>query len=139
MDFPADIEHLIVAYTWAWRSPLRSNWREGSKIIKHLKENQWWKDYVYDHSKHKIVFGENISDTWYEWCQDKLIIGPPRYRSDRELTGFDEEYMSDYDLERHYIPWVHTWPKQGDQSWCKVHGVPDWAKQEYISKSISCV
>ena len=130
MEFPSDIKYLIVKQTWQWRSPLRNNWREGSKIINHLKEDLWWRDYVYDQ---KVFYGDNFNDTWYDWCQDKLIIGPPRYRSEQELTGFNQEYMSDYDIERHYVPWVHTWPESGEYLCSKIRGVPDWAKQEYMN------
>ena len=130
MEFPVEITLIVSQYAWAWRAPLRPNWREGSSIIKHLIANRWWMDYVYDRS---IVFDEDMSDTWVEWCRYKLLIGPPRMRSERELCGFDEEYMTREDVDRHFLPWVMTWPEPGDHSWCKVRGVPEWAKEEYLA------
>tara|TARA_B000000557_G_C20809099_1_gene459117 strand:+ start:495 stop:899 length:405 start_codon:yes stop_codon:yes gene_type:complete len=112
---------------------LRDDWREGSSILKHLKADRWWNDYA----KHRpISFDEDISVTWYEWCLEKMIIGPPRPRGNREITGYDEDYMSDEDFHRHFIPWSKTWPKPEDCSWCRcrVRKVPDWAKIEYNSK-----
>ena len=128
MEFPIEIERMIVKQTWAWRATLRPNWREGSSINMILTRDQWWEDYIYS-------WGNLHNDeTWVDWCRDKMIIGPPRYRSDREVIIVDAEYMNNNDLERHYIPWVHTWPRPDDHSWCKVRGVPDWAQDEYCRK-----
>ena len=129
MEFPAEIERLIVEQTWAWREPLRSDWRSGSPILHILHDDIWWMDYIYDYA---MGLGTTSETTWTDWCQNKLIIGPPRMRSDRELTGFDEDYMNEEDIERHYIPWIHTWPASDDYSWCKVREVPEWAKEEFM-------
>ena len=130
MQFPNEIQAIINQYAKPASATLRTDWRKGSSIIGILTRDQWWEDYIYS-------FGHLHNDeSWHDWCADKLIIGPPRYRSDRELTGYNEEYMSDHDIQRHYIPWVHTWPRPGDHSWCKVRGVPDWAKQDYIASKL---
>jgi hypothetical protein len=136
MEFPTDIERLIVEQTWTWRAPLRSNWYEGSSIIAILQNDPWWQDYIYDigmkYDEH-WTGSTDWDNTWIDWCKDKMIIGPPRYRGERELTGVDEEYMTEDDIYRHYIPWTKTWPVPGDHSWCKVRGVPEWAKEEYLA------
>jgi hypothetical protein len=135
MEFPSDIEALVTQYTWAWRAPTHPNWREGSSIIAILQNDPWWQDYIYDIGMKYDEHWTGSSDwdnTWIDWCKDKMIIGPPRRRSDRELTGLDEDYMSEDDVARHYIPWAMTWTERGDHSWCKVRDVPDWAKEEYI-------
>ena len=128
MNFPVEISDEIAQYAWAWRAPLRDNWREGSSIIYLLKGDRWWSDFKGENQYSRMY----IYETWVEWCKDKLIIGPPRGRSERELCGFDEDYLSMEEFRRHFVPWMETWPEPGDHSWCKVRAVPDWAVKEYL-------
>ena len=128
MNFPVEISNEIAQYAWAWRAPLRDNWREGSSINAILTRDQWWEDYIYS-------WGNMHDDeSWVEWCKDKMIIGPPRHRSSREEAELDEDYLSMEEFRRHFVPWMETWPEPGDHSWCKVRAVPDWAVKEYLEK-----
>ena len=129
MQLPSEIERLVKEFAQPCAATLRPNWREGSSINTILTCDQWWEDYIFG-------WGHMHQDqTWEDWCKEKIIIGPPRARSDHELTGFDEDYLVNCrcdDFRRHYVPWAKTWPAPGDHSWCKVRGVPDWAKEEFI-------
>ena len=106
----------------------RLNWREGSSIIELLEQDRWWDDYNW-HCLHQCE-----EDTWVDWCRDKMIIGPPRQRSNREEAELDEDYLTQEDIMRHCRPWSRTWPHPDDYSWCKVQAVPNWAKNEYIER-----
>ena len=117
----------------------REDWREGSSIIKILKQDRWWFDYRRECGRREILadlfddFTFTLNSTWVEWCKDKMIIGPPRHRSSREEAELDEDYLSDEDITRHCRPWSRTWPHPDDLSWCKVRAVPSWAIVEYIA------
>ena len=130
MQFPSDIEAQIKQFAQPCAATLRPNWREGSCILKHIHDDPWWIDY-----SNEYAMGLRLSSkaTWCDWCQYKMIIGPPRYRRDHELCGLDEDYMNEEDIERHYIPWIKTWPAPDDHSWCNMRGVPEWAKTEYLT------
>ena len=103
---------------------LREDWREGSSIIKILKQDRWFVDFKW----YKDIY----EDSWVEWCKDKMIIGPPRHRSSREEAELDEDYLTMDDIIRHCRPWSKTWPHPDDHSWCKVRAVPDWAVKEFL-------
>ena len=131
MQFPSEIEAQIKQFAQPCAATLRPNWREGSSNIGTLKEDPWWDDYMWcqrQRDEHQMD-----KDSWVEWCKYKMIIGPPRYRRDHELCGLDEDYMNEEDVERHYIPWIKTWPAPNDHSWCKVREVPEWAIEEYLT------
>ena len=106
----------------------RANWREGSSINSKITRDQWWEDYIYS-------WGNLHNDeSWRDWCVDKLIIGPPRYRSGRELAELDEEYLDGQEFLRHYVPWMKTWPASDDHSWCTGPyrtTLPEWVIAEY--------
>lgn len=108
---------------------LRENWREGSSIIKILKEDRWWIDY----RRGRTWWTRRW--TWVEWCNDKMIIGPPRSRSYREEAELDEDYLNWNDIIRHCRPWSKTWPAPDDRSWCTgphKTTLPDWVKTDYL-------
>jgi len=82
---------------------LRPDWRNGSDTMRALKGCDWWKDY--QHDMEKIGCDEQDS-TWVQWCYNKMIIGPPRYRSNREIaeSGLDDEYlMFQENFSRHWL------------------------------------
>ena len=111
---------------------LREDWREGSSIIKILKQDQWWIDY----RRGRTWWTRRW--TWVEWCKDKMIIGPPRSRSYHEEAELDEDYLTWDDIIRHCRPWSKTWPHPDDHSWCKVRKVPDWAIREFMEARAFC-
>ena len=127
MQFPCEIQAIINEYAKPASAMLREDWREGSSIIKYLKEDRWWSDYMFEYEG--LYPNE---ESWIEWCKDKMIIGPPRRRSSREEAELDEDYLTWEDIIRHCRPWSKTWPASDDHSWCKVRGVPDWAVEEYL-------
>ena len=108
----------------------RADWRKGSSINAKITRDQWWEDYIYS-------WGNLHNDeSWRDWCVDKLIIGPPRYRSGRELAELDEDYLDGREFLRHYATWMKTWPASDDLSWCTgPHRttLPDWVIAEYIA------
>ena len=128
MQFPCEIQAIINEYAKPASAMLREDWREGSSIIKHLKADRWWSDYMFEYEG--LYPNE---ESWIEWCKDKMIIGPPRHRSSREEAELDEDYLTTEDIIRHCRPWSRTWPHPDDHSWCKVREVPDWAKEEFIA------
>jgi hypothetical protein len=143
MQLPNDLETLVKQFTRPLAATLRPNWRDGSETKQALIGCEWWEDYQLDMSKTRVhgwrsthgpFMHMNPNSTWHDWCYSKMIIGPPRYRSEREITenGLDDEYLQDDDIERHFLPWVDTWPASDDHSWCKPRGVPYWAATEYI-------
>ena len=124
MIFPTEIQTIINDYAKPASAMLREDWREGSSIIKILKQDRWFVDFKW----YKDIY----EDSWVEWCKDKMIIGPPRHRSSREESELDEDYLTMDDIIRHCRPWSKTWPHPDDHSWCKVRAVPDWAVKEFL-------
>ena len=108
----------------------RVDWRKGSSINAILTRDQWWEDYIFS-------WGNLHNDeSWHDWCVDKLIIGPPGYRSGRELAELDEDYLDGRGFIRHYVTWMKTWPDPDDHSWCTGPyrtTLPDWVIAEYIA------
>ena len=130
MEFPCEIQTIINDYAKPASAMLRENWREGSSIIKILKEDRWWIDY----RRGRTWWTRRW--TWVEWCNDKMIIGPPRSRSYREEAELDEDYLTWNDIIRHCRPWSKTWPAPDDRSWCTgphKTTLPDWVKTEYLA------
>jgi hypothetical protein len=140
MAVPSAVESIIADYAWVWRSDVRPNevfadWRKGSPSAKLISRDPWWQHY----KEASLVF-----DSWVEWCVDKMILGPPRPRGYREVTGYDEDYLMQRfveggatEFDRHYKPWMATWPEPEDRSWLKARGnrgVPEWAAEEYRRK-----
>ena len=132
MQFPDEIQTIINDYAKPASAMLREDWREGSSIIKILKQDRWWIDYRLEYEI-VVTWPFTLKGTWVEWCEDKMIIGPPRHRSRREEAELDEDYLTWDDIIRHCRPWSKTWPHPDDHSWCKVRAVPDWAIVEYIA------
>ena len=132
MQFPDEIQAIINDYAKPASAMLREDWREGSSIIKILKQDRWWIDYRLE-CEIVVTWPFTLKGTWVEWCEDKMIIGPPRHRSRREEAELDEDYLTWDDIIRHCRPWSKTWPHPDDHSWCKVRAVPDWAIVEYIA------
>ena len=124
MIFPTEVQTIINDYAKPASAMLREDWREGSSIIKILKQDRWFVDFKW----YKDIY----EDSWVEWCKDKMIIGPPRHRSSREEAELDEDYLTMDDIIRHCRPWSKTWPHPDDHSWCKVRAVPDWAVKEFL-------
>ena len=130
MEFPCEIQTIINDYAKPASAMLRENWREGSSIIKILKEDRWWIDY----RRGRTWWTRRW--TWVEWCNDKMIIAPPRSRSAREEAELDEDYLNWNDIIRHCRPWSKTWPHPDDRSWCSgphKTTLPDWVKTQYIA------
>ena len=96
MQFPSEIEMLIKQFAQPRAATTHPDWREGSSIIWELVSDPWWYDFE--------VHGK-AEDTWVDWCKDKMIIGPPRQRSNREEAELDEHYLTPEDIIRHYLPW----------------------------------
>jgi hypothetical protein len=116
----------------------RIDYKKGSPVCRAMYNDTWWLDYLWDVG---IVVGSDDGDleeeTWIEWCQYRLIIGPPRPRGHREICGYNEDYIlnDEEEFNRHYYPWMKTWPEPGDHSWCTARGdtgVPDWANLDYV-------
>ena len=89
MQFPCEIQAIINEYAKPASAMLREDWREGSSIIKHLKEDRWWFDYRRECGRREIDpfgvmggpwkdFTFTLNSTWVDWCKDNMIIGPPR-------------------------------------------------------------
>ena len=80
------------------------NWRnQSSPGAIAIRENRWWTDYT--NSSSNFMTG----DTWAQWCKYVMIIGPPRPRSRHELSGLDEEYLTEEEDQFHFYPWLKTW------------------------------
>ena len=130
MEFPCEIQTIINDYAKPASAMLREDWREGSSIIKILKEDRWWIDY----RRGRTWWTRRW--TWVEWCNDKMIIAPPRSRSAREEAELDEDYLNWNDIIRHCRPWSKTWPHPDDRSWCSgphKTTLPDWVKTDYLA------
>ena len=122
----SDVLGVILQFSEIGFNGTRLAYLKGSPVCKAMWLDIWWKDYWYG----------NWGETWVEWCQHRMIIGPPRFRGPREICGYDEDYilMDGKDYKRHYEPWMKTWPESSDHSWCKARQeniIPDWAKLDY--------
>ena len=129
MEFPCEIQMIINDYAKPASAMLRENWREGSSIIKILKQDRWW----FDYRRGRTWWTRRW--TWVDWCKDKMIIAPPRSRSAREEAELDEDYLNWDDIIRHCRPWSKTWPAPDDRSWCTgphKTTLPDWVKTDYL-------
>ena len=146
MQFPDEIQAIINQYAKPASAMLREDWREGTSIIKILKQDRWWIDY-----RAAVARGYRLATTiktwqtlppstwtWIDWCKDKMIIGPPRSRTYHEEAELDEDYLTLDDIIRHCRPWSKTWPHPDDHSWCKVRKVPDWAIREFMEARDFC-
>ena len=130
MEFPCEIQMIINDYAKPASAMLRENWREGSSIIKILKQDRWW----FDYRRGRTWWTRRW--TWVDWCKDKMIIAPPRSRSAREEAELDEDYLNWDDIIRHCRPWSKTWPAPDDRSWCTgphKTTLPDWVKTDYLA------
>ena len=144
MKLPSDMVNAVTEFAGvhfdAPRRGLRTNWQQGSYMIMAIHTNPWWCDYISTRSSARPS-ADFRCDTWVDWCCEKMIIGPPRYRSEREIAiaGMDEDYLSDEELQRHLIPWMHTWPRYDDYVECcrkRAEGIPEWAKREYCTAAV---
>jgi len=99
----------------------------------------FWGDAFDDYSERvdPHIMGLELFDlSLLDWLRKRLILGPPRPRSDRELAEMDEDYLTPEEFETHYVPWMKTWPDPDDHSWCSgPHRttLPDWVKRDYIA------
>jgi hypothetical protein len=112
----------------------RANWREGSRLNAIITRDRWWQDYIYSPATARVEIYPNFS--WFNWCFETLILGPPRNRSGRELTGLNEVYLSHDEYWRHRLPWCKTWPASDDLSWCTgPHHttLPEWVIAEFTA------
>ena len=112
-------------------------------ISEFSKPYQWWREYPTP-SAEAVFASDWIQDFWddairlslLDWLRKRLILGPPRPRSDRELAEMDEDYLTLEEFKRHYVTWMKTWPDPHDHSWCSgPHRttLPEWVKREYIA------
>lgn len=131
-----DVQRYILEFSTVGFDGSPLDYMKGSPICRSMKHDSWWKDYIYSKGYYfKIYRSTSTPFTWVDWCQEKMIIGPPRPRGNREICGYDEDYLRGDEFDRHYVPWMNTWPAPGDLSWCKARnerGVPDWSKQDYV-------
>ena len=138
MTLPNEIVNEIAQYAWGG-GDISGNWREGSAIINLLKGDRWWKDFELNRDKKNFYPHRSFPDeTWSEWYEDKLIIGPPRRRGDAELSWLDEDYLTMEEFDRHFHPWMKTWPDPHDWSWCTGPyrtELPYWAVKEYLENN----
>ena len=132
MQLPRELEELVKEFAQPRAATLRSNWREGSDLNKQVIIDHWWWDYLVDQmDMDDLLVGSK--ESWISWCKYRMIIGPPRPHTIREMRDFDDEYLIlSGDFDRHVIPWRRTWPESRDCLRCKYPGVPDWAKKKYI-------
>ena len=72
MIFPSEIQTIINQYAKPASAMLREDWREGSSIIKILKQDNWWIDYRRGCGR----WDGTMNWSWVEWCENKMIIGP---------------------------------------------------------------
>ena len=112
------------------------------------KPYQWWREYSTP-SAEAIDESEWMNDFWsttgkeeslLEWLRQRLILGPPRPRGHWELAEMDEDYLTESEFRTHYVPWMKTWPKLDDLSWCTgPHRttLPEWVISEYIATNSS--
>ena len=88
MELPLELQSIINQYAKPASAMLRTDWREGSSIIKILKQDRLWFDYRSECGRREIDpsgvmggpwkdFTFTLNRTWVEWCKDKMIIGPP--------------------------------------------------------------
>ena len=137
MTLPNEIVNEIAQYAWGG-GDISGNWREGSTIINLLKGDRWWKDFEKTHKQNPWSKIGWDNATWITWCRFRLIIGPPRGRSERELCELDEDYLTMEEFRRHFVPWIETWPEADDHRWCTGPyrtELPYWAVKEYLENN----
>ena len=120
----------------------RLDYQEGTPVCQAMYNDYWWLDYLRDagpDSEGTTTLRSDDADeeTWIKWCQYRLIIGPPRPRGHREICGYNEDYIlnDEEEFNRHYVPWMKTWPDPEDHSWCSGPyrtSLPDWAELDYV-------
>ena len=93
----------------AYSKPVQ-RWRtESTPSAQALNDSPWMWDF----------WGtKDEDDNLLDWLSHRLILGPPRYRTGRELAEMDESYLAGEEFLRHYVPWMKTWPHPDDHSWC---------------------
>ena len=140
---PHAVQGYILEFSEIGFNGTRLDYQEGTPVCQAMYNDYWWLDYLHDADPDSegtttwrsiFVDGE---ETWIEWCQYRMIIGPPRPRGYREICGYNEDYIlnDEEEFNRHYGPWMKTWPEPDDDSWCKArrqHYIPDWAKLDYV-------
>lgn len=101
-------------------------WRtESTPSAQALNDSPWMWD-----------FWGTEDDNLLDWLSHRLILGPPRYRTGRELAEMDESYLTGDEFLAHYVPWMKTWPHPDDHSWFTgPHHttLPEWVTTEYIA------
>ena len=143
---PHELLDNILKFSEVGFNGTRLDYLKGTPLCEAIYRDKWWRDYM---TTTRLDETESIflgldddtyarlaepEETWIEWCQYRMIIGPPRPRGDREICGYDEDYILNdrEEFNRHYAPWMKTWPN--DNSWCTVRGVPRWAKMDYTQR-----
>lgn len=102
-------------------------WRtESTPSAQALNDSRWMWDY----------WGDGDADeNLVEWLEHRLILGPPRYRTGRELAEMDEHYLTGEEFLSHYVPRMKTWSHPHDHRWCTgphhTGAVPEWVISEY--------
>ena len=100
-----------------------------------MRDSKWMNDFWWSAPCRRSPFpGPHEEDSLLEWLSDRLILGPPRARSERELAEMDEDYLTSEEFQTHYVPWMKTWPHPDDHSWCTGPyrtTLPDWVISEY--------
>ena len=84
MELPLELQSIINQYAKPASAMLRTDWREGSSIIKILKQDRLWFDYRRWATLRLLLSlagGWDEDCTWVDWCKDNMIIGPPRNRT----------------------------------------------------------
>ena len=117
-------------------------WREQSTpsaealIASHWMQD-FWGDALEDYCDSDSEIELELFDlSLLDWLSHRLILGPPRPRSHRELAEMDEDYLTESEFQTHYVPWAKTWPKSDDLRWCTgPHRttLPEWVISEYIA------
>ena len=91
-------------------------WREQSTpsaealIASHWMQD-FWGDALEDYCDSDSEIELELFDlSLLDWLSHRLILGPPRPRSHRELAEMDEDYLTESEFQTHYVPWAKTWP-----------------------------
>lgn len=154
MAFPREITSLC-------KAELTLGLRPRKLISDYSKPYQWWR-YHTTPSAEAVVASDWIQDFWgdafddyservdpnimglelfdlslLDWLRHRLILGPPRPRSHRELAEMNEDYLTMSEFHSHYKQWMKTWPDPDDHSWCSGPyrtTLPDWVISDYNKK-----